>query len=450
MKAQYLYALLAAVMFLTAQSLAFTLSPKRLAMGEITLHGSLNATCISTRGGTAYLHIEIETQGVPEMGRAYRPKNIAVVLDRSGSMADEQKLDYAKRAISSLVDQLGAADELSIVIYDNEVYTLLPHQRVTDKERIKELLRRVTPGGSTNLGGGLAEGFRQLEESPTDLSINRVILLSDGLANQGITDPRELERIAHSYRNRSVSLTTMGVGLDYNEDLMMGLAEAGGGNYYFIEQPRQLAAFFERELGGITTVVAQNAVVGLTLGRGVAVKDVIGYEWNNEDGRITIPVGDLSSNDRREITVELEIPEGRASKRIASGELLFPGADLRHPASFSVDIRYSDDLSEIKKGTNWDVQAKTEVALSTRSVEHAMKALDEGRPEEAGRQLGAARQALSASEAVANAPSAAPMMQKRIDALTSYAKELRDSTADMKKIKKSVQFQNYEAQKKKP
>ena len=449
MKAQYLYALLAAAAFLTAQAFAFTISPRHLAMGEIALRGTLNTSCISTRGGRAYLHIEIETEGFPVMGRAYRQKNIAVVLDRSGSMADEGKLDYAKRAISSLIDQLSSADYLAVVLYDSEVYTILPRQRVRDKEQIKDLLRRVAPGGSTNLGGGMVEGFRQLEGSPGNSSVNRVILLSDGLANKGVTDPRELERIANSYRNRSVSLTAMGVGLDYNEDLMMGLAESGGGNYYFIENPRQLASDFERELGGITTVVAQNAVIGLTLGRGVAVRDVIGYEWNGEVGRVTIPVGDLSASEHREITVELDIPEGRDGRRIASGELLYPGADLKHPSSFSVDMRYSDDLSDLKKGTNWDVQAKTEVALSTRNVEHAMKALDEGRPEEAEAQLSVARRALTSSSAMVNAPSFAPVMQEQIDALGEYAKDVRDSTADRKQVKKSVQFRNYETQKQK-
>ena len=449
MKYQYLYALLAAAAFLTAQSFAFAVSPNRLTMEEISLHGSLNTACISTRGGTAYLHIEIRAEGFPDQTRAYRSKNIAVVLDRSGSMADGQKLDYAKRAISSLIDQLGSADYLSIVVYDTEVYTLLPHQRVKDKERIQELLRRVTPGGSTNLGGGMSEGYRQLQDSPGNASVNRVILLSDGLANQGITDPRELQQIAQSYRNRSISLTAVGVGLEYNENLMMGLAEAGGGNYYFIEHPRQLSSFFERELGGITSVVAQNAVIGLTLGRGVVVRDVIGFEWNNDNGRITIPIGDLSANDRREITVELEIPEGRTAHRIASGELLFPGTDIRMPASFTVDMRYSDDLSELKNGTNWEIQAKAEVALSTRSVEHAMQALDEGRADDAEAQLGAARRLLSASSATANAPSAAPMVQQQIEALLSFSKELRDSTTDRRKIKKSVQFQNYETQKKK-
>ena len=448
MKTHYLYALIAAIGFLTAHSFAFAVSPGRLAMGEITLHGTLNTTCLSTRGGTAYLSIELRAEGFPVEERAYRTKNIAVVLDRSGSMAEGGKLDYAKRAILSLVDQLGSADYLSIVIYDNKVSTIFPRSRVRDKARIRELLRRVRPGGSTNLGGGMAEGFRQLEDSDGETSVNRVILLSDGLANQGITDQEQLARIAHSYRSRSISLTTMGVGLDYNEDLMMGLAEAGGGNYYFLEHPRQLAGMFERELGGISTVVAQNATIELTLGRGVRVRDVIGYQWNDREGRVSIPVGDLAANDRREITVELAIPDGTGSRRIASGALLLPDASALRPPSFTVDLRHSDDLSEIERGTNWDIQAKAEVALSTRSVEHAMQALDDGRVGDAEALVNAARQSLLSSPASANAPSAEAIMQDQIKGLSSFSRDLRDSSLDRRKVKKSVQFNNYQTQKK--
>lgn len=450
MKGQYLYAFLAAIAFLTAQTFSYTISPKRLAMGEFTLHGSLNTTCLSTRGGTAYLHIAVGAEGFPVSDRVYRTKNIAVVLDRSGSMADERKLEYAKRAIISLIDQLGSADYLSIVLYDNAVSTLLPRQQVRDKERIKKLLRRVRPGGSTNLGGGMEEGFRQLEDSPRSASVNRVILLSDGLANKGITDPDALGRIAHAYRSRFVSLSTMGVGLDYNENLMMGLAEAGGGNYYFIEDPRHLAGLFERELGGIGSVVAQNAEIELSLGRGVAVRDVIGYEWDNRSGRIVIPVGDLLSNELREITVELEIPAGSGSRRIASGELRLSGADPRRIPSFTVDARHSDDLSEISRGTNWDIQAKAEIAISTRRVEHALEALDEGRTEDARTEFDAARRSLLSSPAAVNAPSAAPMFREQVRGLESFSRDVQDSTLDRKKVKKSVQFRNYETQKRKP
>ncbi len=449
MKSSYFYALLAAYAFLMANAFALTLSPRRLSVGEVTLHGSLNTTCLATRGGTAYLHLDIRTAGFPEPDRSYRPKNIAVVLDRSGSMEHERKLEYAKEAVLRLLDELGSADYLSIIVYDDRVQTLLPRDRVRDKERIRALIRGIRPGGATNLGGGMEAGFREIEEFAGTATVNRVILLSDGRANKGVTNLQELERIARSYRARSVSLSAMGVGLDFNEDLMMGLAGAGGGNYYFIENPRTLASIFETELGGIRRIALQNATVRLSPGRGVRVRDVIGYEFEADGRDILIPVGDLAANDRREFIVELSIPPGSGSVRIASGTLSYAGCDETLPA-FTADARYSDDVADVRRGTNWEIQAKADLALSTREVDRAMRSLDAGRPEEAGAILSAARTAVTSSAAVANAPAVAPQARAQERALLKFEAAVRDSSADANRVKKSVQFENYRLRKPRP
>lgn len=231
MKNYPLYALVAVWLLLfndTGEALSFPPG------GVITLDGTLNSGCVPHNGGTVYLQIALDARNFPMTAVCRRPMNIAVVLDRSGSMADARKIDYAKKAINSLIDGLSSEDYLSIVIYDDRIDVLLPAQRVINKECIKRLVREIYPRGSTNLGGGMAEGFQQIERNFREDYVNRVILLSDGLANTGITDPRELGRIAGRYRDKSISLTTMGVGLDYNENLMLGLAEHGGGNYYFL------------------------------------------------------------------------------------------------------------------------------------------------------------------------------------------------------------------------
>jgi len=202
-----------------------------------TLNGKLNCPVISERGGTAYLQLTLTTPNIISEKRR-KPMNLSVVIDRSGSMSDQRKMEYAKKAFVSLVDQLQSNDILSIVIYDDVVEVIRCAQKIgNDKQSIKRLIDEVYPRGSTNLGGGLVEGLRQSEKYAGKEFVNRVVLLSDGLANVGITDPVELNRIAKRYRNKSISVTAMGVGLDYNENLMMGISESGGGNYYFIEHP---------------------------------------------------------------------------------------------------------------------------------------------------------------------------------------------------------------------
>lgn len=417
--------------------------------GEIRLEGRLNYPYVSGNGGRVYLQLTVTTSDfrLPER----RPMNISVVLDRSGSMADEGKIEYAKKALYALIDQLNSSDILSVVIYDDVIEVLRRAGKVWNKKEVKRLIERIEPRGSTNLGGGMMEGLRQVERNLDRESINRVILLSDGLANQGITDPRELDRIARRYRSKSISLTTMGVGLNYNENLMVGLAESGGGNYYFIESPYNLVAMTEKELNALSCVVAQNASIDLTLGRGVQVVDVIGCERKMESGKYVIPVGDLYANDRREFTVELEIPEGAGSMTVAKGVLSYDVGDMRVRGSSSIAaiIHFTNDVSQIEKNRDWDVQAKADVAVSTRQVEHALQALDEGKQEEAAQELATAKQTLNASPAVTNASGAgAASIREQQEKLGSY-QDMLSGQADVRKAKKAIQYENYRTQKQK-
>lgn len=415
---------------------------------NILLTGALNTQCVPNRGGTVYLEIGLDSRGCPLPERVYRPMNLAVVLDRSGSMAEERKMEYARQAVLSLIDRLSPQDFVSIVIYDNVVSTIVPMQHVEDKEALKRLVSEVYPRGTTNLGGGMTEGFRQVEKYLGRELVNRVILLSDGLANQGITDPGELERIAERYRRMSVSLSTIGVGLDYNENLMLGLANHGGGNYYFVAQPGQLPSILDHELSGLSTVVMQDARIEVTLGDGVAVDDVIGTEWNRDGRNVIIPVGDIYANRIREYTMELSVPEGVGLRQLASGVLRTGahGSSPCCPPQFSVSIRYTNDYAELEKGKVWDVQAKADIAVSTRSVDRAMKSLDGGNKEDADRQLHTAISTLQASPSLLNSPSLAPGIREQIKTLQRFSKDVRDST-DLRKVKKSIQYDNYSGRK---
>jgi Ca-activated chloride channel family protein len=434
------------VLLLQGQSFGHTL---RLGYKpKVEFNGYLNRTCFPHRGGTAYLNISLHTPSVKSETR--KPMNLVIVLDRSGSMADARKIDYAKSALNYLIDNLSEDDYFSLIVYDDRVDVLVTPQRVYDKRRLKNLANEIEPRGSTNLGGGMIEGFHQAEKIVSRELVNRVILLSDGLANQGITDQSELNRIASRYRSNSISLSSMGVGLDYNENLMLSLAESGGGNYYYIESPNQLASIFEKELRGLSAIVAQNAFIELELGRGVTVNDVIGCSWRRESGTKIIHLGDLYGNERREVTVELNIPEGSGTKRAVTGTLNYESRkmDTRKFPTFSVDVHYSDDIAAIEKSKNIEVQGKVDVALSTRKVEQAMEALDAGDEGGAAIMIEEARSMISSSAAISN-KAAAPMMEEQLQSLDTFKKELQDETKDKRARKKSIQYRNYQTQKKK-
>jgi Ca-activated chloride channel homolog len=426
----------------------------RPANAAVQLEGRVNCPYVSNNGGTVYLQLAVT---VPDADRSRRrPMNIAVVLDRSGSMGDARKMEYARQALLNIINQLRSDDIFSLVIYDDVIEVPFPAQRVERRDVLRRIVEGIYPRGSTNLGGGMMEGFAQVERNRNREYVNRVILLSDGLANQGVTNPEELNRIARRRRASSISLTTMGVGLEYNENLMMGLAEAGGGNYYYIESPYSLASIMSRELESASAIVAQNASVELSLFRGVKVLDVIGYEHRANGDRHIIELGDLYALDSRDITVELSVPEGSGRFTAVRGTLFSdsPLMRLQPQPVFFVEIAYTSDISQIKQNTDWSTQARADIAISTRKVEQALKDIDEGRSENATATLSEAMSKLAASPAMSNAPAAeSAALNAQVDKLKSYNQIIlrggRAGAADARAVKKGIQYQNRETQKKK-
>ncbi|MGA9119494.1 MAG: VWA domain-containing protein [Bacteroidota bacterium] len=413
---------------------------------KISLESHLNCPAVSTAGGRVYLRLSIATR--PHHRPERRPVNLCIVLDRSGSMREESKMNYAKAALSTLIDQLRGDDVFSLVIYDDVVEVVRSAGRVGhDKERIRSLVDEIEPRGWTNLCGGMQEGFRQVEIHSDEEYVNRVILLSDGLANQGITDPRRLEQIARRERERSISLSTIGVGLAYNENLMVGLSENGGGNYYFLESSRNLASVLRREFDRLGEVMVQNVIIELKLGRGVQLLDAIGYDHHADGPAVQVPIGDLYAGENREVILELNVPPGDGSVTLARGRLTSSGkTDGIAFGSFASGITYEASLADVERQRDLSEQAKADVAVSTRNVARAMEALDRGDKNEATRVLSATGNALMASPAAASVQGGA-VITEQLDRIKGYADTLQAEGKDAGRAKKAIQYENYRQQK---
>jgi len=412
----------------------------------IVLKGRVNCPLVPSMGGMLFLQISISPPAFDAPRK--KPMNLSIVLDRSGSMADEGKIRYAKSALLSFVDRLSPDDYLSIVIYDDIVEVLRPSGRVRDKREIHRLIERIYPRGSTNLGGGMVKGLEQVAATSSREFVNRVVLLSDGLANQGITDPHALNKIARRYRSKSISLTTIGVGLDYNENLMVGLAEYGGGNYYFIESPHSIAHILRREFDAMTTILAQNSILELSFGNGVQIADVIGYPWTADGNRCSISLGDLAAGHTKELTVEVRVPGGTGTLALARGSLRYETSNpsLQSPEPFDISVEYSRSAEAIERNRDLDAQAKADIAVSTRTVEKAMEALDSGNTTQALQELENAETFLKSSPA-AESPQAGGALRDQLGRLDVFRKVLQDSSADHRRAKKSIQYDNYRIQK---
>jgi len=185
-----------------------------------------------------------------------KPVNLSIVVDKSGSMADYNKLTRVKQALITLVSQLRSTDYLSIVIFDDQAEVLLPSTDLSDKEEVNHLIHGIQPGGSTNLNGGLMLGYKEAMKHFREGATNRVILLTDGIANRGVTDPAEIEASSHYYNDEGVDLSTIGVGMDLNKDLLRELAKSGRGLYHFVADDEDVNKVFVKELQSLVSPVA--------------------------------------------------------------------------------------------------------------------------------------------------------------------------------------------------
>ncbi len=240
---------------------------------------------------------------------ALQPVDLVIVLDRSGSMSGE-KINDARRAVVQLINQMAADDRMAIVSYSNTVERLSPlvYLRGDQRDRLIRVVRQVFAGGGTNLGGGLQSGIDLFSQTEADNRQRRVILISDGLANQGITSPRALGAMAARATEKNLGVSTVGVGYDFNEVLMTTIADHGSGSYYFLENPAAFAEVFRQEFEAARNVVAGMVELRIPLQEGVKLTNAGGYPVSVKNGVAIIRPGDVLAGQQRRIFLTYQIP----------------------------------------------------------------------------------------------------------------------------------------------
>jgi Ca-activated chloride channel homolog len=242
----------------------------------------------------------------PEAPR--RNLNLSIAIDRSGSMAGSP-LHHALKAAESVVDQLEPTDTLSIVVYDDAVDTVVPPQAVSDKNGLKQAIRHVRAGGITNLSGGWLKSCEYVKKNLDPQRINRVLLLTDGYANMGIQDPKVLTATSGQKAEEGVTTTTLGFGQSFNEDLLIGMARAANGNFYFIQSIDEASEVFSIELDSLRAVVGQNLAVTIELAPGVSLIDTLSLAQvsHTDAGATVFTLGDLYENEDKLLGLSLSI-----------------------------------------------------------------------------------------------------------------------------------------------
>ncbi|WDP91807.1 MAG: VWA domain-containing protein [Desulfobacter sp.] len=342
-------------------------------------------------GGPQNIILKVTLDAPAAPARALRPKvNVALVLDRSGSMAGT-KLKMAKEAAIEALSRLGHQDVFSLVTYDTTVQTLVPAQKLRDINPIIRTVQRIESGGNTALFGGVSQGASEIRKFIERDYIHRVVLLSDGLANVGPRMPGDLGRLGAGLFKEHISVTTVGVGNDYNEDLMAQLSQKSDGNTYFAESGIDLPRIFAEELGNVLNVVAKQVVLTITLPDGVEPLEIIGREGRIRGNQIELSMNQLYGGQEKFALIEVRLPQSRAgrSMKVAMAHVRYhdPYAMADRSSKGTATARFSSDPAKVEASTNVKVVRDYQLNLNALAQEKAIELSDKGKPAAAAQEL---------------------------------------------------------------
>lgn len=223
------------------------------------------------------------------------PMALMFVVDRSGSMNEQDKMTYVRDALHRLVSQLDPRDYVGITSFDDRAELLLPPTPATYGSAIHGAIDRLVPRGSTNLSEGLRQGYSALAQTAPEGTIRRVVLLTDANANVGQTDVESIASYASRGDAEGIHLSAIGVGLDHQDGVLTEMARVGHGNHYFLDSPEQIRRVFEQEVNGLLEDVAENVHLTFTPSPGVQIVRVEGADIENLGQHQRVALGRLGA-----------------------------------------------------------------------------------------------------------------------------------------------------------
>jgi Ca-activated chloride channel homolog len=327
------------------------------------------------------------------------------------------------------------SDRLSVVTFDDRIDLLFPSEPVTNKQSMKDLIARITARGSTALHEAWVRGGLTVSEHMLDQGINRVVLITDGLANVGITNTDEIVTQAMGLYQRGVSTSTIGIGADFNEDLLMPMAQSGGGNAWHVVEPNDMQQIFQVELEGLIAQFAHTVSLSLIPADGVRIVDVLNDFDLTETGRYRLP--NLQAGSPLDIVVQLRVgaEEIGTQMRLLDLRLGFTPQDAKNAEVLKQahTVEFASGSQVDSSPVNHEVIKAVQFLMNARARNEAMKRMDQG--DFVGAQV-VLEDAVSATRVACASFASMPAVMEELAALKETTGSLTDRLKDKMSRKK--------------
>jgi Ca-activated chloride channel family protein len=339
---------------------------------------------------TAYVKITLGGFALQQAAQR-APVNLSLVIDRSGSMSSDDKLEKAKAAALMVLDRLGPDDIISVVTFDSTVDIVVPATPANEREFIRDRIVELTPRGSTALFAGVSHGIEEIAKYNDHKRINRIILVSDGQANVGPHSPNELGRLGEVAAHDGVSITTIGLGLDYNEDLMTQLAMSSDGNHAFAENSADIETMFSHELGDLLSVVAKDVEVEVSFADGITPVRALGREATITGHTARVSLSQLYAKQQKFVLFEVKVPPGTAGKKRDVADVAVKYANMvskkQATKKGSVAVAFTTARTEVAQRENKKVMEAAVEAIGAEENRRAVALRDAGKVKDAEKAL---------------------------------------------------------------
>jgi len=362
------------------------------------------------------------------------PMALSLVIDTSGSM-EGQKIAHARMAAASLIESLHDGDMVSIYAFSNSVSEIVSPTTIGAGTRsaLGRSVGALNASGGTNMYDGIRVGESRLAEAPASHPIRRLVVISDGHANIGPSDPASLGQLAAHGTEWGAQVSAIGVGLDYDERTLSAMAVRSSGRLYHLEHPAQMAVILEQELELLANTIATNAWIEFVPADDVEILDVVSMGGRIENGRVRVDLGSLHAGQSREILMRARVPtSGTGTRSVGSARLVYqdPDAQDEHEQRVSLAYEVTDDRAGASASTAPRVHTMVATHEAAQRQLRAVELLNEGRGAAAARELEFAEEAVSGALQAAPADSrAAERLRRQRDSVRRGRNRARTVTS---------------------